>query len=95
MEPQGYWYSKVACPECNEGRLAFAVRKDGRTHYLLCLNCGANFNEPPQTGENNPAFDTPVEELNDPLTWASQQEIEGHGWSGFVGGFSRTEGEPT
>ena len=63
----GYWYSKVACPECNEGRLAFAVRKDGRTHYLLCLNCGANYNEPPQPGDNNPAFDTPVEELNAPF----------------------------
>jgi hypothetical protein len=91
MEQHGYWYSTVACPECNEGQLTFAVRKAGRTHYLLCLNCGANYKEPPQPGEHNPAFDTPVEELNGPWHWASQQEIAGHGWSVFVAGFCRTD----
>lgn len=88
MDQHGYWYAKVACPECNEGPLAFAVRKDGRNVYLICTNCGANYTEPPRTDEHNPAFDTPVEELNAPLRWASHGDIEGHGWSGFVAGFN-------
>jgi hypothetical protein len=82
----GYWYSKETCPECNEARLAFAVRRDGSTFYLLCENCGANYDAPPQPDEHNPDFDTPVEELKDPPRWASREEIEHRGWGGSVAG---------
>ena len=88
MEQCSYWYAQTACPECNEGWLAFAVRRDGLTCYLLCLNCGANYEHPPMPEEHNPAFDTPADELMDAPRWALREDIEAQGWGGFVAGQS-------
>jgi hypothetical protein len=86
VNQSGYWYADVDCPECNAGRLAFALRRDGRTHYLLCVECGANYAEPPAPGDENPAFDPPTDELTDLPRWASRAEIEARGWGGSVAG---------
>lgn len=86
MEESGFWFAAADCPECNVGRLAFAVRLDGSTHYLLCLECGANYVEPPGPGGENLAFDTPPEELAHMPQWASWANIEARGWGGAVAG---------
>ena len=88
MEQTDYWYADVECPECNASRLAFAVRRDGRNQYLLCLECGANYEEPPGPDAENPAFDTPTNELGLPTLWASRDDIETRGWGKFIAGHS-------
>jgi hypothetical protein len=88
---QHYWHAKTVCPECNAGQLAFAVRRDGRTCYLLCVECGANYEHPPFPDEHNPAFDTPVDELADAPRWATRSEIEAQGWGEAIGGQSEAE----
>jgi hypothetical protein len=79
-----YWYCRALCGECNVGRLAFAVRRAG-TCYLLCLECGANYDQPVPSAENE-AFDTPVEELMDPPRWATRQQVEARGWGQHIAG---------
>jgi hypothetical protein len=84
----GYWYAGTACPECNAGRLAFAVRRDGRTCFLLCRECGANYLEPSPPSDHNPALDTPADELEYVPGWATREEIEARGWGAAVAGYS-------
>jgi hypothetical protein len=78
------YYAEVGCPECNTGRLAFAVRRDGQTCFLLCLECGANYDEPPAPADLNPAYDSPPDELSHPPRWATREEIEARGWGRSV-----------
>jgi hypothetical protein len=92
MEPHGYWYATTTCPECNAGQLAFAVRRDGCTYYLLCVECGANYEAPPRPDEHNIAFDPPAEELADPPRWAARGDIEARGWGGSIEGFGAAGG---
>jgi hypothetical protein len=68
--------------------VAFAVRRDGRTLYLLCVECGANYEQPTGPEDENPAFDTPTEELMDAPRWASRAAIEARGWGESVAGHS-------
>jgi hypothetical protein len=82
---RGYWYADTSCPECNESNPAFALRRDGLC-YLLCVNCGANYEQLP-SGETNEAFDTPAEELEDLPRWATRQQIEARGWGKHIAGF--------
>jgi hypothetical protein len=93
MDQSGYWYADVECPECNASRLAFAIRCDGGTHYLLCVECGANYEEPPGPGDENPAFDAPTGELGHAPRWASRSEIEARGWGRFVAGHAAGGGQ--
>ena len=73
MEQSGYWFTDAECAECNAGRLAFAVRRDGRTCFLLCVDCGANYAEPPRPGDENPAFDPAGVEISTVDSWARRR----------------------
>jgi hypothetical protein len=72
----GCYYAKLRCPECIYGRLAFAIRRDEQTCYLLCVECGGNYDEPPKSS----AYDMPQDELSHSPRWATRAEIEAKGF---------------
>jgi uncharacterized Zn finger protein (UPF0148 family) len=68
------------CPACGQGAVFVAAEKDGKTFYVICDDCEAEWDDPDKLNEAKPAD----RDKHSFLRFIECDELKYHPWYCFV-----------